>query len=82
MGRKEADMTQRLNNSSALFSFSFSQCRGLKLYVMFINRACYSSTDSVHMAGSFSSGGGMGKMVGAPSGPGGSQTVLLIRSPQ
>ena len=52
--------------------FSFSQCRGLKLYVMFINHACYSSTDSVRVAGSFSSLGG----------PGGSQTVLLIRSPQ
>ena len=35
--------------------FSFSWCRGFKLYVMFINRACYSSTDPVRVVGLFSS---------------------------
>ena len=49
--------------------FSFSQWRGFKLYVMFTNRACYSSTDPVRVVGFLQPGWG-----------GGAQTVPLIRS--
>ena len=38
--------------------FSLSQHRRFKLCVMFVNRACCSSTDPVRVVGSFSSLGG------------------------